>query len=169
MTSILYQTKKFDAVEADSKTLDDKTLFLLAQCGRNWAVMLSGQGNYLDARGIHRQVSVISSNLVSKSRVTMEQYQSSDNGKGTSSRISFTTLLLLHADLYSLLGTIDMEQNLGLLAVSRMEEALKSREEALKTQTHYNAKYIQQQKEHIDLAVQTFLLRTSLRKSPNEH
>ncbi|KAL5313192.1 hypothetical protein ACEPPN_018925 [Leptodophora sp. 'Broadleaf-Isolate-01'] len=142
LTSILHQAKKLDAAETDTKTLDDKTLFLLAQSGRNWAAMLCEQGNYLDAEAIHRQVFMISSNLVWESRLARVQHHQSSGGNGTSSRISFTTLLFLHADLYSLLGTIAMEQNLGFLAVSRMEEVLKLREEALKTQTHGNAKYI---------------------------
>ncbi|PVH71979.1 hypothetical protein DL98DRAFT_596469 [Cadophora sp. DSE1049] len=153
MTSLLHQAEKLHIAEMDTKTLDNKTLFLLAQSGRNWAIMLSEQGNYLDAEGIHRQVLMISNRLVLESRSTREQHQSSD-GIWTISSINFTTLLLLHADLYSLLGTIAMEQNFGLLAVSRMEEVLKLREEPLKMQTHGNSKYIQQQKDHIDLAVQ---------------
>ncbi|KAG4433663.1 hypothetical protein IFR05_010851 [Cadophora sp. M221] len=118
----------------------------------NWAIMLSEQGNYLDVEGINLQVLAISSNLVWESRLTRKARQFSD-GNRTSSPISPTTLLLLHADLYSLLGTIAIKQNSGVLAVSRMEEVLKLREEALEMQRHGNARYIQQQKVHINLAV----------------
>ncbi|KAK0124141.1 hypothetical protein ONS95_009124 [Cadophora gregata] len=145
MTSLL------DQAAEEFQTMNSKTLFLLAECGRNWSVMLSEQGNYVDAEVIQRQAFMINNRLVFDARLRYEQQDRSVYPKTTV--IDYSTLLLLHADLYSILGTISIEQNLGLLAISRMEKVRKLRTEALEIQTHGNLKYIELQKEHINMAV----------------
>lgn len=132
---------------------NDMTQYMLVEIGRNWAVMLLEQGRYLDANNMFQKSFFLSERLVHSGRDARRQgTQSVGGGNLEKPGISLSTLLVEHSDLTSLLGTIAIERNQMLLAVSMMKKTWELRREARDLQAHGNEDLLQVQESGIKLA-----------------